>query len=485
MLASRIVHLDSVELLASRMMELYVSDNSRYIYQTKQKYTQIKKPITIEMLRSHIEGKRTYGIFAAEEGSRFITFDIDVKANQRSDESTDTGTLARWIGYKLIFALESIGVDRKHVNVSHSGNKGLHIDIFFSEIVPNEDIKRFHEYVLTAADLVDVKHNKTLPASIDVELRPTATQGVKLPLGKHKTTNNLCHFVDNQDLNKPLDSDALHRVHPLPVDTFSSILKEYADTPHNAESIQNNRHAAVKIGTSSRKQLERFLYEGLQEYGTRHSVTFRLALYVKDVLLMDEEEAEETLIRWLDKQTNYSTPYEEAVKDTRRIISYVFKRDLPLLIGNDEITFSKDEIYEILVSKQSNGKATTPKQKTIMFALLGHSKRYAANDGTFFMAYSTMTELTSIKRRETLSDVITMLSESGFIEVIQRNKKVSDTRSATNIYRLKTNKKGTSDCGGYTSHDYGVLQFKESVSNLFSHDELKTILPRRQFEKLT
>lgn len=476
-------HKSTAEALAERMWELYVSDSSRYIYQRTNGYRHVHKPLTKHHLIEHVNGKRTIGVFA-DSTSRFITFDVDVK-DSTGNYSNDIDLIARWITYKLVDTIKTTGIHHDDVHVSFSGSKGYHVDLFFNEAVPMDDITLFHQLILRKGELT--KEELTyLPASVDIELRPTRSNGVKLPLSINKKTSKPCHFVAQDNLSTALDADYIHSIKRMDVSTFNDVLdtlKTDIDLTAPTVVVPHQDAPPAIINTTTREQLKRFFAEGLTAYGTRHDVTFKLALYVKNVLVQDYENTLHIMLEWLDRQTMYTTPYNEAVKDTERIVLDVFVKNLQLNIGNTELSFTKDELFEILTSKQSTGKDTTPKQKTVMFAMLGHSKRYAVDNGSFYMAYSVLTALTGLTRAN-LVLVIKDLEKTGYIEVLQRNKHTAYDKSETNVYRICANKKDAIPATEYVSHDYDMNTFNTLVQSAFTKDDLKNHLSYHQLRKL-
>lgn len=484
MTARHLHHKTTAEALAERMWELYVSDSSRYIYQRTNGYRHVHKPLTKHHLIEHVNGKRTIGVFA-DSTSRFITFDVDVK-DSTGNYSNDIDLVARWITYKLVDTVRSTGIHHDNVHVSFSGSKGYHVDLFFNEAVPMDDIKLFHQLILRKGELT--KEELTyLPASVDIELRPTRSNGVKLPLSINKKTSKPCHFVAQDNLSIALDADYIHSIKRMDVSTFNDVLdtlKNDVDLSAPPSVVVPHQDATPAIiNTTTREQLKRFFAEGLTAYGTRHDVTFKLALYVKNVLVQDYENTLHIMLEWLDRQTMYTTPYNEAVKDTERIVLDVFVKNLQLNIGNTELSFTKDELFEILTSKQSTGKDTTPKQKTVMFAMLGHSKRYAVDTGSFYMTYDQLSDLTGITNRN-LINIVTELEKMAYIEILQRNKKQSKNKSYPNVYRICANKKDAIPATEYVSHDYDMNTFNTLVQSAFTKDDLKNHLSYHQLRKL-
>jgi|GEM_PF-1450007 len=163
-----------------------------------------------EQVKNHLQGHYTLGVFADEIFTKFICFDVDVKDPQ----------MAKWTVYKLVNTLQELGILGEYIYISTSGNKGYHVEIFFNKPVFNTDIKQFYLMVLNYAELLNIDYGK-------VELRPTHTQGVKLPLGKHFTTNRICWYVDYEKELKPIeDYNYILTIQQMDSEYFYNILNK-------------------------------------------------------------------------------------------------------------------------------------------------------------------------------------------------------------------------------------------------------------------
>jgi hypothetical protein len=185
-----------LEKVIRRLSELYINERYKYLlldqggnYYTKkypdsnpeEKYK--SRPLLDYNLEYHLKEKYTIGVFAHPRKVKFICFDVDYVDIEK----------AKQVVTKLIDSLNSLGIDNDYINVSWSGNKGYHVEIFFVKPMINSVVHNFYKVVLNRAIFSNGEGGK-------VEFRPTKQQGVKLPLGANfKNTNmltNKCWFVD-------------------------------------------------------------------------------------------------------------------------------------------------------------------------------------------------------------------------------------------------------------------------------------------------
>lgn len=157
-----------------------------------------------EALVRHLNGESILGVFANEvpEYSKFICFDID---------STKIALL-----YTLMETLiTDFKVKKENMLLSHSGNKGYHLDLFFKKDVYNRypntrNIQIFYLNVMkkTQEKLLE-NTNVELENEITkiIEYRPSSKQGCKLPLGVHFKTGNYCNIysLDNEFNLEPIN----------------------------------------------------------------------------------------------------------------------------------------------------------------------------------------------------------------------------------------------------------------------------------------
>jgi hypothetical protein len=468
--------------IIQKINDLYILYRKKWLKFDETGYSTISSIITDYHVKNHLQGYYTLGVFAGEIFTKFICFDVDVKDPQ----------MAKWTVYKLVDTLQEIGISGEYIYISTSGNKGYHIEIFFNKPVFNTDIKQFYLMVLNYAELLNIDYGK-------VELRPTNTQGVKIPLGKHFTTNRICWYVDYEQGLKPIeDYDYVLCIQQMDTEFFYDLMNKAKDsidiTEQQALEYENivSKHKPLKIYQENIdpdvtiETIENLIKTGLKMQGTRHNALLKIAKYNKYIGLSADDN-KQFLIDWMEKQDKrtYTTKWEDVLKDIDLIIQYTYERNYSLTIRQSNITISANEIEEILKIKGKN-------HKLVLYALLVHSKRYANKDGVFSMAYSQMVNATGLSDK-TVKTIIKELEQLNIIQVFRSkeynynkelNKSIQDTNKyKINLYCVKLynpeNVKSISICNKNCQNCFNAC-----LCRLYDKKQLKSMLTRREYEAL-
>lgn len=423
--------------------DLYISHRGKYlvqypkgIYQTMIAGEKKAKNLCDGFLYNHFKGTHTYGVFAGGYGTKFMTFDVDTKEN------------ARYMTMKLVNTLvEEFGVPYKDIHVSFSGSKGYHVDLFF-DFMQNRHIEVFYNKVIKEMG-VDTS---------EIELRPTPSQGVKLPLGVHQKTGNTCWFVDTVTLEPIQDKDHILSIKPMSADDFLFIV--YGDEGQEEVARQVTLEKSIEV--RQRKMLdqvvsatdmagktidecyayaEEVLTLGQLKYPhTRHNTTLLLARYFNSKgtdkqLAMDM--IENVIVSTPSEYFNKGTTEDFRLKEIKRIVDLAYERNYTIEGSKTSVEISKAEILEVLeVNKLQH--------KQVLLAMLIHSKRCAKKNGHFYMAYSTLNKMLggNIKRHD-LKKYIDHLVKEGLVEVISSNetdkemtKILGKPYKKPNVYRM-------------------------------------------------
>ena len=229
-----------VKEIIQKINHLYILYRQKWLKFDTTGYSTISSIITDYHVRNHLQGHYTLGVFAGSIFTKFICFDVDVINPQ----------MAKWTVYKLVDTLQEIGIPGEFIYISTSGNKGYHVEIFFNKPVFNTDIKQFYLMVLNYAELLNIDYGK-------VELRPTHTQGVKLPLGKHFTTNRICWYVDYEKGLKPIeDINYILTIQQMDSEYFYNILNKAKDfIKHLNNKVPNTKCSKRTFSTTTSKKL--------------------------------------------------------------------------------------------------------------------------------------------------------------------------------------------------------------------------------------
>jgi hypothetical protein len=147
-------------------------------------YIVVKKPLTTEIIQSHLDGDITIGCFQIEPETnkvKWICFDFDGKLTEEFEKA-----------HKLFNKLKDNGFNPL---MEFSGRRGYHIWLFI-EPIDSSEAKRFAVEISK-----DVNPNEIFPKQDKLDKKGYGCQ-VKLPLGIHRVSNKRSYFF-NQNF-KPL-----------------------------------------------------------------------------------------------------------------------------------------------------------------------------------------------------------------------------------------------------------------------------------------
>lgn len=416
--------------IIKKINELYIQTRKKYLVQFPDKYVTMDRDnsdkvwfLNDGMIKRHLEGDFTYGVFSGGWFNKFITFDVDYNNH----------SMARWVTLKVIDVLVTVfNINRSHIHVSLSGGKGYHIDLFFDKPLQVQDTEAFYKKVMSEAG--------ELPGDGQVEFRPTWGQGVKLPLGVHQRTGNRCWFVDNETL-EPLESfDYILGITPM--DSAEIMEIDFGITTEQADEFERvaqetDISANVLDQSAALQKARQILQEGrLIASGTRHNITFTLACFFNSQGF-EKEEAIATIMDVLISTprayfSKGSTP-EYWHKEAVRLVDYAYDNDISLGNADKPITVYKSEILAVL-------QVGTFRQKQLAYSMLVTSKRYG---NVFYLTRSTARKMVGVKSNQTIQDGIKRLVERGFIEYVRKNEidrartfETGQVRHKPNKYRL-------------------------------------------------
>lgn len=430
--------MNDINQVVEKMKQLFITVRYKYIklnddgsYHTFNIYNNDKHvSLNDGFLKSHILQQSTYGIFCRKSHTKFITFDVDVPDIPE----------AKKVVLALYESLNTLGIPTDKIFTSWSGTKGYHVDVYFSEEIPYNLMRVLYNAAVSITyDLLDGKINGK------VELRPTPTQGLKLPLSiNHKNrdkSSNVCWYVDVQNNFATIQSfDYILSIEPMDADIvkdFISDLQEDEEELPNIKSdtkeLTNTALGNLDLSEDTLDSLADLFKSGLRKPGTRNAATCKLAVYF-NTLNESKSECEQKLRKWMDRQDRalFKTPLEECYKEIARIINLVYKKNVVFSKSLTKIIVSRSEMLTLYQYQKKFHKT--------LFALLIHSKRFTDLNTDFYMTYQqiALAAQTSVK---TAMNHIKLLEKENLIKV-SRSPIVlrgNTPESQPNIYRLNFN----------------------------------------------
>lgn len=461
-----------MEKVIDKLFDLYLIQNYHYLLQFKGGHYITRndrdKPLRLFQLRMHLEGKTTVGTFSGAYLTKFICFDVDYREPD----------IAKWVTYKLAAALDQAGISE--YAISYSGGKGYHVDLFLDKAIATDAAHKFYRYVLERADIPELEGQ--------VEYRPSAAQGVKLPLGVHQKTGNFCGFCRVTDGLSVMDREestayflGIKKTDHAAV--LDLIADERAYNSRDATDMENaiGRHKPLEIYDQSESYTLRHAADryntGLTGPGQRHN-SFLLLARLLNHNGVEQADAVTIITEWLAHQDRrlYESDWDFCVKDAQEVVNYVYSRNLTLTMDPRDLSVSFAEIDAIIRQcPQKN-------QKALMYAILVHSKRWAGELGTFYMTYEQMEEAAGIDVR-TAKRQINQLAELGVIEIVRRNQKQKGTAmKRPNVYRVTLKIEAAGDDKVFSVN--GGAGLGDCLKYFYGDKELRSLLPRKQYSSL-
>lgn len=462
--------------LIRKFNELYIQTRSKYLVQFQEgryitlSYAPNNKVTKFNdsMIKTHLKGDLTYGVFAGGYFSKFVTFDVDC----------NNEGLSRWITLKLVHVLETeYEIRRKDIHVSYSGNKGYHVDLFFKTQIKVEELRAFHKSVIVSVG--------SLPEG-QIEFRPTWQQGVKIPLGKHQKTGNRCWFVDNETLEPFQDEESyeyLLNIEPMPTEIITDTdlglsveqITEFEEIAASTDITVN----AIDLSGALHKAANIIEVGRLTESGTRHKVSYILACFGNTQGWEREETVSVIMDILLATPRDYfskdSTP-DYWLKEAERLVNYVFDNDKTIMGTDKPLIIYKSEIIAVL-------NAGTFRQKQLAYAMLITSKRYG---NIFYLTVNTAMKMIGTKSRETVQNAVKKLVEVGFIDYHRkgeldkaRSLELGQVRYKPNKYRLAIDKPSEGEKSVEVSKDKDMI---EVALMLCDAREIRQFVKRREFD---
>ena len=393
-------------MVARRLEELYVNAYDRYVLSVPcsaehpdglmtvpKSKNGVPIPLKNKAICGHLNRKFAICIFGGPYSSKFICFDVD----DGSHEAVK----------KVIDGLEALGIPRDHVYVSQSGGKGYHVEVFFAEKVYNNVIKSIYDGVIGMQGLDPAK----------VELRPTATQAIKLPLSIHRKTKKMCWFCDPDTLE------------PIETQMFLFDIQQISREDAVSASIRADWKKPVSEKPKCEPKIDYSAvtgYPDITEDGQRHQMMMRIALaerYRGATL----EEAYAAMASWWDRQdkTLCKTDKDDAIADGRSLVDWAYsvqlrprkKRFDDPSVPGERIVFDAGDMRLILSQP-------TKTRRKLMFLTLRGRKRW----GHYQCMCATQEQLADVcgVKRLAVRKAFDEMAAEGWVKIIrQRTKKTS------------------------------------------------------------
>lgn len=466
-----------MEDIIQKMNELFISYRQSFISQKVDgSYLRISHyPLNDGTLRKHLNGDETVGIFSGEYTTKFVSFDVDTKENAELDTR-----------HLINVLVDDFNFNRDDIHVSLSGKKGFHIDLYFTKNISNQLIKKFYLDVLDRAEFTTKQ----------IELRPLPNVGMKLPGGTHKVTKNVCWYIDKNTFKPIEDMNYILDIEPIPPDVIETEYANLEPVILEKSEIEEFHDLAdtVKINTEEIEDCSgniNFVLENnhLRFPNTRNNMTLVLAMYLREQNFSKDKTISIIESIMINTKKNYSDLIESSItrikSQTKHIVETTYKKGYKLKARAKDVRITRDEILDILSIKEWH-------LKQLYLIHLVQSKRYAEENGNYYMTYKTMSAMGSTKNETSLINYIKQLGKLEKIDVIARNvfdreRSIAEGKAICkpNVYKIK--KVFKQDVDSIEIKDKEIIKLDiilKECSELFEGLDLKSRLPRRQYEKV-
>ena len=340
--------------IVDALQDLYVSYRGRYVlakmngsYFTPKKDGQYIRLDNLAIC-SHLNQKYSVGIYAGSQTSKFICFDVD---NGSQETVKD-----------IISAISFAGFDKDKIYVSTSGGKGYHVEMFFDKLVNTGVLQVFYNHILS-----ETGYDKT-----EVEFRPTYKQAIKLPLGIHHVTGNICWYLDQETLTPIENPDYILGVQKFKAeDVYSLIQFNVGENQFFKGVLSCGRTPNVPILPSGEVEFGKYGYPDLMRSHTTHNTILTIVAQERRKGIEKEEMIKRVNAWLLEQNPEYLTdPIPRIQKDILDVVEWAYSKSfIADSDGYRKTIFTEDEI-KLLLEKR-------PKvQRRLLFDILLNQKKY-------------------------------------------------------------------------------------------------------------
>lgn len=422
------------------------------------------------VIKQHLQQKRTIGVFAATSGTKFICFDVDYQDLIQARE------MALSIVQTL---LGEFGLEENEILLTFSGSKGYHVEVFFNKLVPNWKAKRFYDLMLR---IVEASSN-------EVELRPTHGQAVKLPLSLNRKTGKKCSIINKQYLYE-MEDESLLDIQPIDFSSIEELFEDLEDFyPEKREEISISQESKEETSSNMNVNfsevvqidyIKRVLEAGtLIESNSRHNTVLGIAsLWNTEGRKQEDglkviwniiQNTRDKYPQFIDK----TWTLEKLRQETERVVELVYKSNLKLGVKAKPVFITKEDVLFTLQAK-------TQKQREMIMIMVVHSKKYANEDGEFFLTNKQIVDYGGTANRSRMKKHWDELNEQGLIETIQTNRYSGRTMLVNGKELAVKDPNWYKVINSYESNDKGleikafdVKDFKQLIADVLTIDEIK------------
>ncbi len=323
----------------AKLVDLYVTFRRRFVKEVPGNHIFVPRGIALlnSYLEDHLNHKYAVAVFAGPKSSKFVCFDVDIPDKH--------------VVHKVVMALVDFGFPRDRIYVSTSGNKGFHIEMFFTDLMYTSDLLNMYETIIARNGFDRRK----------IEFRPTSTQAIKLPLSIHPKTGRVCWFLDTDTLQPIEDMGYIFQIQQIDRDWAKELIVKNADVPE--------RNATKKNAVSQESFIiDNDQYPMITEPGTRNKLMTSIAVYERR-RGTPQEDIERILVAWASKQNlDYvNSPWDFVVKQAGQLARWVWSDKFSCV--RPDVFITENDLANVL-------KQHARMQKRVLFLIIAFFRKY-------------------------------------------------------------------------------------------------------------
>jgi len=207
--------------LAERILELFFVRRDVYGVEMAQGWITVKEPVTLELVRQHLNGGPCLGAhpISANNRCRWIGWDFDTK------EKAD-----------LVYSKAVAKYPKSSVLLNSTGGRGYHIRVFFDRLIPAAVAHRLAKKLVEGLEGVEYYPKQ---AGIGAE---GSGNFMRLPLGRHRKSSRVGVLIFPETLMEIKQCSP-----PVPL-TFEEIVQDCPDHVQDLKGYCNCRAIDGTVG---------------------------------------------------------------------------------------------------------------------------------------------------------------------------------------------------------------------------------------------
>ncbi|GBC85706.1 hypothetical protein HRbin11_02156 [bacterium HR11] len=214
-------------------------------------YQPVHEPLTLRVIRQHLDGDLTCGVYPVRlDGTVFFAvWDVDINRNvlekylRRPDRLAELARLAHETAVRIAARSRTLGLPGL---IEDSGFKGRHVWVFFNAPVEARIVRAVAERIARLDPIPSGLHVDVFPRQDTVEPGQLGNL-IKLPLGIHRRTGRRCLFLDPDGRALPDPFRALAETPRLPPEALLQAAEQLTALPPAPQPVSTEEREAREL----------------------------------------------------------------------------------------------------------------------------------------------------------------------------------------------------------------------------------------------